>query len=136
MNMKKLLLSLMLMTGMSASAYDYPYLAFQTSDGAIQTVSVESLSLSISDGKLVATNGSGSVEFELTNLSTMYFTETENIVDGIKQVETTTGEVQVFTLAGVSMGTFESLSQVRSTLKNGVYVVKSNGKSYKMNIKK
>ncbi len=136
MNMKKLFLSLMLMTGMTASAYDYPYLAFETTSGTVQTVSVESLSITISDGNLVVTNGSGTVTFTLSDLSKMYFSDEEQEASGIQEVETTSGKVQIFSLTGLAMGTFESLSQARASLRNGVYVVKSNDKSYKINIKK
>ncbi len=134
--MKKLFLSLLLMTGMTASAYDYPYLIFKTSSGTVETVSVESLSLSISDGKLVATNSDGSVSLTLSDLSKMYFSKTSEGTTDIQTVETTVDKVQVYTLTGMSVGTFESLSQARSSLKNGIYVVKTNGKSYKLNMKK
>ncbi len=134
--MKKLFLLLMLTTGMTASAYDFPYLTFKTQSGTAQSVSVESLSLSISDGKLIASYNGGSAEFTLSDLSEMYFSETnEGSTTGISQVETTDGEVQIFSLTGVNMGTFSSLSKARAALKNGVYVVKTNTRSFKINIK-
>ena len=58
--MKKLFLFLvMLMAGLTASAYEYPYLTFQRTDGSEQSVAVESLTLTMADGKLIAVNGNG-----------------------------------------------------------------------------
>ncbi len=136
MKMKKLFLSLMLMTGMAANAYEYPYLAFATTDGTVQTVSVESLSITVSDGKLVVTNSDGTVNFTLTDLSKMYFSTAQENSTGVQQIETTSGGIKVYSLTGLSMGTFETVAQARAALQSGVYVIKGNGKNYKINIKK
>ena len=73
--MKKILfLILFAGSALSSLAYDYPYLAFQTSNGSVTTVAVESLTLTVSGSSLVATNDDGSVTLSLSDLSKMYFT--------------------------------------------------------------
>ncbi len=131
-DMKKVLLSLMILMGTDAMAYDYPYLAFQTSDGTVKTVGVESLTLSISNGYLVVKNSEGSQQFSLSDLSAMYFSTSAT---GIRQVETEQTSVKVFSMSGVLVGTFDSVEQARASLKKGVYVVVADGKNYKMNVK-
>jgi len=130
--MRKLFLLWMLLTGLSASAYDYPYLAFKTTDGTVQTVSVESLKLTIADGVLTATNGDGSKTFTISDLSKMYFSADESGVTGIKQVTTSATEVKVYSLSGMQMGSYRSVAEARTALKSGLYVIVEEGKSYKM----
>ena len=61
----------------------YPYLTFETTDGAKVSVSTTALTLSISGNTLTA----GSEEFTLTNLSKMYFSETNETVTGIDSMD-------------------------------------------------
>lgn len=60
----------------------YPYLTFETTDGEKYSVSTSALTLSISGTTLTA----GSQEFTLSNLSKMYFSETDESVTGIESV--------------------------------------------------
>ena len=133
--MRKLFLLWMLLTGLSASAYDYPYLAFQTSDGKVQTVSVESLTLTIADGVLKATNGAGSKTFTISDLSKMYFSTDQSGTTGIKQVATSEKTVKVYSLSGMQLGSYQSVAEAHTALKSGLYVIVEDGKSYKMNLK-
>ena len=81
--MKKILLTLLFMVGaMTVQADEYTYLTFETTDGAKASVSVSSLTLTISGTTLTA----GSQSFNLTNLSKMYFsTSDETTITGIQQ---------------------------------------------------
>ena len=127
---KNLLLLIAMIVTAVAYADDYPYLTFETADGTKTSVSVSSLTLSISDGKLTA----GDKTFNLTDLSKMYFSTTD--VTGIEKViETVEGEVEVFNLRGISMGKFESMRSAASALKTGIYVIKSKSKTLKVSVK-
>ena len=125
--MKKRLLLLMMMIGaVAAHADTYPYLTFITTDGTKTSLPASGLSLAISGSSLVATNGSTSKTFTLTDLSSMHFSETsESSTTGIDIVGATTteGKVKVFTLNGVLMGTYDSLEAAKSTLPPGIYVI-------------
>ena len=72
--MKKMLLSLTMMaSSLTAMAQDYPYLTFETADGAKTSISTSSLTIKIQDGKLMA----GSIELTLTDLNKMYFSNSD-----------------------------------------------------------
>ena len=111
-------------------ADDYPYLTFETADGNKTSVSVSSLTLIVKDGKLTA----GDKTFNLSKLSKMYFSTTETT--GIEKViDTIDGAVEVFNLRGISMGKYNSISEATSSLKTGVYVIKSKSKTIKVSVK-
>lgn len=135
--MRKILLSLMLSAALSVSAYDYPYLAFQTTGGQLQTVSVASLTLTVKDGMLTATSSDGTTTFAVSNLSKMYFSTTESGTSGIRQLDADNQDtaVKVYSLSGRQLGTYPSLTAVRSSLKSGLYVVVVGSKKMKITIK-
>ena len=55
--MKKQVLTTLITLGtLQAQAYDYPYLVFQNTEGTTAVLAVEQLSITISNGQLVATN--------------------------------------------------------------------------------
>ena len=133
--MKRVFLFLLtVVVTLTAQAYDYPYLVFQTTDGTVTAVAVESLSITISDGNLVVTNGDGTKTFSLSTLSKMYFsTDGTTDIDSAQTSDTT--EVEVVAASGVSLGTFASLDEARKALKQGVYVVKLKEKTFKISVK-
>lgn len=129
--MKKVLLVLMMMTGMlTAHADSYTYLTFEKSDGTLTSVSLSSLSITISGTTLTA----GDQTFALADLTKMYFTTAD--VTAIDEVKTAvSGEVEVFSMNGVAMGKYTTVQEAMSSLRTGVYIVKSNGKTVKVAVK-
>lgn len=134
--MKKLVFTMLMMAGiLQAKAYDYPYLVFQNSEGTATFLAVESLSITINDGKLVATNADGSQTFSLSDLSKMFFSKTTEIT-GINDINTNgSQEVEVFTTGGVKLGKFESITSAKTSLKPGLYVIKNSQKTYRIAVK-
>lgn len=134
--MKKLVFTMLMMAGiLQAKAYDYPYLVFQNSEGTATFFAVESLSITINDGKLVATNADGSQTFSLSDLSKMFFSKTTEIT-GINDINTNgSQEVEVFTTGGVKLGKFESITSAKTSLKPGIYVIKNSQKTYRIAVK-
>lgn len=135
--MKKLLFSLLFIAAsLTANAYDYPYLAFEKSDGTVTTVAVESLTMTVSGGQLVATNGDGSLSFTLSELSKMYFSSTPT---GISDVAAAgEEEVEVFSVSGMSLGKYATASDATracKTMKQGIYVLKSKSNVLKIAVK-
>jgi hypothetical protein len=121
--MKRLIFAILLTGGaMAATAdnYDYPYLTFENSDGSATSVSVESLTITVSDGKLVA----GDKTFTLASLSNMYFsteaTGIENVNDASQQ-----GEARYYDLQG----------RMVENPAHGVFIKKVNGKTTKVVLK-
>ncbi len=81
----------MLLSGLSAQAYDYPYLVIENADGTATSLNVESLSLTVSGSQLVAKNASGSQTFTLTDLSKMFFSDNgaTDVINEIKDSKAT-----------------------------------------------
>lgn len=127
---RHLLLLITMIATTAVFADDYPYLTFETADGSKTSVSVNSLTLTVKDGKLTA----GDKTFSLSELSKMYFsmeeaTGIENVVSSIE------GTVEVFNLRGISMGKYNSMNEAAASLKTGVYVIKSKSKTIKVSVK-
>ncbi|MBP3286629.1 MAG: hypothetical protein J6M15_06800 [Prevotella sp.] len=129
--MKKVLLVLLMMTGMlTAHADSYTYLTFEKSDGTLTSVPLSSLSITISGNTLTA----GDQSFALADLTKMYFTTADvTAIDEVKAA--VNGEVEVFSMNGVAMGKYTTVQEAMSSLRTGVYIVKSNGKTVKVAVK-
>jgi len=131
--MKRFVLVLILMIGISAvRAYDYPYLVFQTTDGSSQSIEAEKLVLTFSGSQLVATNGTENLTLTVSDLSKMFFSSTTS---GVSQISEADGEVEVFTLSGIRMGSYSSVAQALKSLRSGIYVVSSKEKTIKITVK-
>lgn len=135
--MKKImtLLAFVVAGSLAAHADDYPYLAFQSADGSVKTMSVTSLTLTFSNGVLMATNGEGSSTFNLASLSKMFFTTTPTSVQAPAGETNGDDGVEVFTLTGIRVGSYRSVGAAQEQLKSGVYVVKSTDESFKLVVK-
>ena len=129
---KKLLVLALLMGTFSAQADEYPYLIFETTDGCRTPVEVESLTIQIVDGNLVA----GGKIFALTSLSRMFFATTSDATSGIEDLRSAeNGVVEVYSLNGVSLGSYNNVSEARQSLQRGIYVIKSGSETFKVAVK-
>ncbi len=129
---KTLLLAVALSASASAMAYDYPYMSFETVAGSQKTVSVENLSITVSNGKLVATNAEGKEEFDLSQLASMQFAEN---MSSVETVISESEEVEAFTMLGVSCGKFANAVEAENNLRPGLYILKSVSKTIKIAVK-
>jgi len=125
--MKKLFMLLAVAIGtLTAQAEndDYPYLTFETADGAKTSISTASLTINIQDGKLMA----GSMELTLADLSKMYFS-TSDETTGIKEVNTTTLDesADIYDLLGRKV--------TKDQMRRGIYVVKTKSGIRKVRVK-
>ncbi len=126
--MKKKVLALsILMASLTAQADNYSYLAFQTSDGIVTTVSVESLNITMSNGQLVATNSDGSYTFTLTELDKMYFTSEGATAISDLDIMNHENCTDIYDMQGRKVS--------RDQMRRGVYIVKTNYGTYKINVK-
>lgn len=123
--MKKIVFILMVMVGaVQVQAEEYAYLTFETTDGARVSVDVSSLTLTISGNTLTA----GSQTFTLSNLSKMYFSNSDETTaieaissDGLDE------EADIYDLQGHQV--------TKDQMRRGVYIVKTKTKTYKMIVK-
>ena len=123
--MKKIVIIMMALVGaLTVQAEEYAYLTFETTDGAKASVDVSSLTLTISGKTMTA----GSQTFVLSNLSKMYFSNTDETT-GIEEITSETlGEAtDIYDLQGHKV--------TKEQMKRGVYIVKTKSKTYKMIVK-
>ena len=123
--MKKIVFILMAMVGaLSVQAEEYAYLTFETTDGEKASLPVSSLTLTVSGNTLTA----GSQTFTLSNLSKMYFSNT-NETTAIEEITTATLDesTEIYDLQGHQV--------TKAQMKRGVYIVKTKTRTYKMIVK-
>ena len=120
-----------------AHADTYPYLTFLQTDGTSITVPASSLTITFSNGKLIAANGTESKELTIANLASMYFSEAD-ATTSIKEIAITNadGKVNVYSLQGICIGKFDNIQSINKNLPMGIYIVKAaNGKASKIAVK-
>ena len=123
--MKKIVLFLTMLVGvLTAQAADYTYLTFETTDGAKASISVSNLTLTINGTTLTA----GTQSFTLSNLSKMYFSNTDETT-GIEEITSATLDeaTDIYDLQGHKV--------TKDQMRRGVYIVKTNSRTYKMVVK-
>ena len=89
------------------------------------SVSVESLTLSISNNTLTA----GSKTFTLSNLSKMFFSETDETATDIREVTSAALDdaIDIYDLQGQKVP--------KDKVRNGVYIVETKERTYKLVVK-
>lgn len=132
--MRKLIMSLMAIAlPFAASADEYAYLSFETSDGSLESVSIESLSMTFSDNRLIVENVDGKKEFSVADLGRMFFSATPS---GITDVKTAAnGYRDVYTVSGMFVGRFAAGEDLKSELKSGLYIIKDNSNTTKIMVR-
>ena len=128
--MKKLLILTMLAAlTLGTRAAEYSYLVFTLSDGTTQSVSTTDLNITFANGNMTATSGGNTVTIALSNLTKMEFSNEG--ATGISTVScdfTITDDTEVYDLNGRRLPS-------NATLSRGIYIIKSNGKTTKVQVK-
>ena len=122
--MKKIgLLVVMAVCALMAQAADYPYLVFSNTAGTATALSVTNMTLTVSGNTLTVTNADGTQTFALTELAAMQFSQDGSVTDLVNVIDADR-QVEVYTISGVSMGAFGSLTQAANMLHAGAYVIR------------
>ena len=131
--MKKIaMVSLLLVSALTTSAEGFPYLTFELTDGSKVSVDVTQLTLAISGNTLKA----GSLSFTLTNLSKMYFSNTNETTTGIEDVdEQALSDFSIAEVYDLNGRRILNGSSMKGRLPQGVYIVKTREKTYKMMVR-
>ena len=134
MPMKKLFLLVVACCAMTAQATTYSYLEFTNKAGIKTAFTVTNLTLNVSGDKLLVTNVNGSVGFVLTELVSMQFTldKTATAVDNVLDAD---AAVQVYSVTGTCLGTYESLLDATKTLQAGTYLISNGSVTQKVVVK-
>lgn len=135
--MKRTAFLTMMMAGtLAALADSYAYLTIEKTDGTSQSLTAVGLSISYTGSSLIATNGTESTTLALTDISRMYFSNEQTNTTGINAVSspTTTTNSQTDGIYNLQGHRVASLSQ-RSTLSKGIYIIRENGQTKKIQVK-
>lgn len=134
MRMKKsLFLGISLLLSATALAQDFPTVAFEENSGEITYLKSDNLNINFTSDALVVTHADGETSFPLADLNKFYFSDVAACVSTSLIDEN--AEVCVFSISGENLGTFSSPSAAINNLPIGVYVFKSDSKTFKVNIK-
>ena len=125
MPMKNLFLLLALSFAMVAHASTYNYLVFTNQAGTTTAFEVSNLTLKVNGSNLQVTNDAGTVNLVLTELASMQFS-VDQIVTNVTEILNADAPVQVYSVIGSSLGTYNSLVEAAKCLNAGTYVI-SNG---------
>lgn len=150
-----LFLAAFLLTGVAAEADNYNYLMFQTTGGATTYLNATGTKIVFSNGQLVATSGTESATFNLSELSYMAFSATGGSTNSISNIRT--GSYGIYAAGGsivvssngpqnvsicnvsgaiVAKGTTSGgTTTFGGNLAAGVYIVKVNGETSKIVVK-
>ncbi|MBQ7530176.1 MAG: hypothetical protein IJT12_00530 [Paludibacteraceae bacterium] len=105
-------------------AATYNYLVFTNTSGTTTAFVVSNLTLTVSGSNLQVTNDEGTVSLVLTDLAAMQFSTSADSITAIENVLDGDQPVQVFSVSGVSLGSFGSLVEAAQQLSAGAYVIK------------
>lgn len=132
--MKKKLLTIVsaLAIAATATADDYEYLTIRKTDGSVVSLKSANLMMSFENGKFTAISASVNTSISLTDLASMYFSSTDEAT-GIEDIPVADakGKLEAFSTQGISYGTFDNIEALKKALPEGIYIIKSNGKTYK-----
>jgi len=127
--MKKFIVLLLMMMGtLGVHADSYTYLTFETTDGAKVSVEASSLTITISGTTLTA----GSQSFTLSNLSKMYFSNSDETT-GIDRIDN--GELTIENSA-TAIYDLQGRKVTKDEMRSGqVYIVKTKSGTHKIAVK-
>lgn len=132
--MKRTLISMLtLLAVTAASADNYSYLAFQTADGSTRNIGVESLEMTFSDGKLIASNGTESLEISVADLTRMFFSSEATAIKDISL--DADSPVKVYTVEGVCVESYDNMAGASANMGKGVYIVKGEKTTHKITVR-
>ncbi len=129
---KLILIGVVLMLPSFASAIDYPWLTFRMADDSEMSVEAENLSINYKDGNLILSSSAVDKTIPASQIKSMRFTATSAAVDGMFDMQSSAGEY--YNLSGIKVGKFSSTEQARKTLPSGIYIVKSESKTFKVTL--
>ena len=134
MTKKVLLITLAMAAVLSTYAADYTYLTLVEQDGTKTSLTAIGLTITFSDGNLVATNSitSESKTIPLSNFVSMNFSNNNESTTGINTIESESFSISdadaIYDLAGRQISSYAPLAK-------GIYIIKKGSVTRKIQIK-
>lgn len=123
--MKKILLvTLLIMSAMCASAATFTTMRLVTTSQTEHLIGLDGLEITVADGILTAANATETLSVPVADLATMEFSSKQSGIAGVEH----TGEqtpVTVYGIDGKDYGTFASTSAASAALPAGTYIIKA-----------
>lgn len=121
---------------LAAQAADYQYLTIEKKDGTALSMTAVGLNITYANGRMTATNGTETATLALTELSRMFFSNTKDAT-AIATIENLQPETAatVYDLSGRLVASEVMPSALSSQLRKGVYIVRQNTKTVKIQVK-
>lgn len=114
---------------MSFSA-DFPWLTFLMSDNTELSVASDNLEISYSENSLQLKSSSVNQSIPVSQIKSMRFTAVTSGIDDL--FSDRTAPADYYTVSGICVGRFESPEEARKALPSGIYIGKSELKTYKV----
>ena len=121
---------------LAAQAADYQYLTIEKKDGTALSITAVGLNITYADGKMTATNGTETATLALTDLSRMFFSNSKEAtaIVAIEDLQPETAAT-VYDLSWRLVANEVLPSALSSQLRKGVYIVRQNTKTVKIQVK-
>lgn len=133
--MKKILLLLFVLCATFAQASTYKYLAFTNTSDYTMYFDVTNLKLSvIGEDGLSITTTDYNIRLLLTDLKSMQFSQ-DGTITALENVLNADTPVQVYSINGAFLGTYESMLEAAKSLHAGAYVISNGNQSQTIVIK-
>lgn len=133
--MKRLLFALSVMASVfHVGAFDFSTMKFETISGIHYTIDVDGLTMNIQEGVLTVSNCEGqNLSLPVSELSKFYFVPD---LSSLTAITVTDGdEADIYTLQGIRVGHFASVTDAQSSLKSGIYVCVTPKRTFKLVVK-
>ena len=138
--MKKLLLALFCLTlGATVSAQQLDYLTFRMADGSEKSLPVDGLKITFEGTQLHAVAQGEKADFNLSEMGLMFFSATPTGLESVREdrdpVVIVDGRLVVEPGEDIQVYSMEGLEVKADRLSRGVYLVKKNGRTFKVLVK-
>lgn len=114
----------------SATDAEYPYFLFMLTDGSSRTLASENLVITFSEGQVVAVNDTENVKIDAASVNYACFASSQSALQTIEAEQQ--GQVELYSLDGVYVGAYATVSEALQSAGQGVYVLKSKTTTVKI----
>lgn len=130
MHLKKLLIAFWVLTPLMLFASEFPWLTFRLADSSELSVAADNLELNYKDGNLLLKSGIVNQTIPVEQIKSMRFTLLPSAIDDISVEQSAVADY--FTMSGAMVGRFKTIDEARKSLPSGIYIGKSESKTYKI----
>ncbi|MDE7096538.1 MAG: hypothetical protein K2O47_03500, partial [Muribaculaceae bacterium] len=109
-----------------------PWLTFKMTDDTELSVASDNLTINYEDGYLHLLSTSAEQSIPVDQIKSMKFTQSPAAV--INVTDSISGNAYYYNLSGIMVGHFSSVEDARKALPSGMYIVKTDSKTFKASL--